>query len=262
VELAGRGIARRARKIACAATICLVAPGAYLPAQSTQPGQPARPASRASRLLPAQQSRPKGRLFPPEDLGLLEPPDRDEWSKPDLIMDDLLIADGSVVADLGAGGGWFTIKLARRVGPNGLVFAEDIQPLMIEVIGRRVQREGLSNVVTVLGTASDPKLPPGFLDAVLIADAYHEMDDPGRPEVILTLLSNVARSLKPQGRVGVVDFLPGGGGPGPAPEERVDPEAVIKAASAAGLRLQAREMVPPFLFLLIFGKGSGAHASR
>jgi SAM-dependent methyltransferase len=252
-------------------TICLVALSASLPAQPAQsaaavspasPAQAASPASRASRARPAQQTHPKGRLFPPQDLGLLEPPDRDEWSKPDLIMDDLLIADGSLVADLGAGGGWFTINLARRVGPNGLVLAEDIQPLMIEAIGRRVQREGLSNVQTVLGTASDPKLPPGFLDTVLIAGAYHEMDDPARPEVILTLLSNVAGSLKPQGRVGVVDFLPGGGGPGPSPEERVDTEAAIKAASAAGLRLQVREQVPPFLFLLVFGKSSGAHGSR
>src|SRR5260221_8263041 len=237
-------------------TICLVALSASLPARPAQsaaavspasPAQPASSPSRSSRARPAQQTRPKGRLFPPQDLGLLEPPDRDEWSKPDLIMDDLLIADGSVVADLGAGGGWFTINLARRVGPNGLVLAEDIQPLMIEAIGRRVQREGLSNVQTVLGTASDPKLPPGFLDTVLIAGAYHEMDDPARPEVILTLLSNVAGSLNPQGRVGVVDFLPGGGGPGPSPEERVDTEAAIKAASAAGLRLQVHEQVPPFL---------------
>jgi SAM-dependent methyltransferase len=244
-------------RLAGGVTVCLVALYASLPAQRAQPAAP--PASRA---LPTQQTRPKGRLFPPQDLGLLEPPDRNEWSKPDLIMDDLLIADGSVVADLGAGGGWFTIRLARRVGPNGLVYAEDIQPLMIEAIGRRVQREGLSNVQTVLGTASDPKLPRGSLDAVLIADAYHEMDDPVRPEVILTLLDNVARSLKPQGRLGVVDFLPGGGGPGPLPEERVDPEAVIRAASGAGLKLQAREAVPPFLFLLIFGKGSGVHSSR
>jgi ubiquinone/menaquinone biosynthesis C-methylase UbiE len=229
------------------------------PAQSASPAQPASPASRARQ---DQQTRPKGRLFPPRDLGLLEPPDRDEWSKPDLIMDDLFIADGSVVADLGAGGGWFTIKLARRVGPNGLVLAEDIQPLMIEAIGRRVQREGLSNVRTVLGTASDPKLAAGFLDTVLIAGAYHEMDDPVRPEVILTLLTNVARSLKAQGHLGVVDFLPGWGGPGPSPEERVDPEAVIRAASAAGLRLQVREQVIPFLFLLVFGKSSGAHSSR
>src|SRR5437016_4651310 len=76
------------------------------------------------------------RLFPPEDLGLLEAPDRDDWNKPDLIMDALGIADGGVVADLGAGGGWFTIRLARRVGPNGIVYAEDIQPLMIEAMNR------------------------------------------------------------------------------------------------------------------------------
>ena len=89
---------------------------------------------------------------------------------------------------------------------------------------------------------------------MLIVDAYHEMDEPARPEIILTLLRNVARSLKPQGRLGVVDFMPGGGGPGPAPEERVDPEAVIAAAAAAGLKLQARDLVPPFQFLLVFGK--------
>jgi predicted methyltransferase len=80
------------------------------------------------------------------------------------------------------------------------------------------------------------------------------MDDPARPEVILTLLQNVERALKPQGRVGIVDFLPGGGGPGPSADERIDPEAVIITAEAAGLRLQSREAVPPFQFLLVFGK--------
>ena len=169
-------------------------------------------------------------------------------------MDRLGIADGSVVADLGAGGGWFTTHLARRVGPNGLVYAEDIQPQMIEAIGRRVQREGLLNVRTVLGTVKDPRLPRG-IDAVLIVGAYHEMEDP------VALLKNVERSLKPQGRVGVVDFNPGGGGPGPAPDERVAPEAVIKAAAAAGLQLISQEAVPPFQFLLVFGKGSISRVS-
>jgi predicted methyltransferase len=199
------------------------------------------------------QPQPKGRLFPPTDLGLLEGRDRDQWQKPDLIMDALNIAEGSIVADLGAGGGWFTIRLARRVGPNGTVYAEDIQPLMIEVINRLVQRESLENVRTVLGTATDPHLPAG-IDAVLIVDAYHEMDDPTDPGVIVTLLRNVARSLKPQGRIGVVDFTAGGGGPGPSPDERVDPERVIGAARAAGLQLIAREPLPPFLFLLVFGR--------
>ena len=197
------------------------------------------------------QTRPKARLFPPEDLGLLQGPDRDQWQKPDQIMDTLGIADGSMVADLGAGGGWFTLRLARRVGPNGRVYAEDIQRQMLEALGRRVQRENLSNVIPVLGMATDPRLPSG-LDAVLIVDAYHEMDDP------VTLLRNVGHSLKPHGRLGVVDFNAGAGGPGPSPDQRVDPEAVIKAAAAAGFQLIAREAVAPFQFLLVFGKSAGA----
>jgi ubiquinone/menaquinone biosynthesis C-methylase UbiE len=172
-------------------------------------------------------------------------------------MDELTIAEGDKVADVGAGGGWFTIQLARRVGPNGRVYAEDIQPLMIDALARRVRREGITNVETVLGIPTDPKLPAGTLDAVLILDAYHEMNDPARPEIILTLLGNVSRSLKPQGRLGIVAWLPGGGGPGPAAEERVDPESVIKTMSAAGFALQKRETVPPFLYLLVFGKAGG-----
>src|SRR5689334_15680398 len=110
------------------------------------------------------------RLFPPQDLGQLEGPDREVWQRPDQIMDALEIADGSAVADLGAGGGWFTIRLARRVGPNGVVWAEDIQPEMIESIKRRVQREQLRNVNPQLGTPLDPRLPPRALDAVLTVD--------------------------------------------------------------------------------------------
>jgi predicted methyltransferase len=68
------------------------------------------------------------------------------------------------------------------------------------------------------------------------------------------LFKNVARALKPQGRIGVVDFTAGGGGPGPAPDERVSPDAVINTAAAAGLQLIAREAVPPFQFLLVFGR--------
>jgi SAM-dependent methyltransferase len=105
-------------------------------------------------------------------------------------------------------------------------------------------------VTPILGTATDPRLPGG-LDAILIADVYHEVEDP------VALLRNAARSLKPQGLVGVVDFLPGGGGPGPAPDERPDPKAVIQAAEAAGLILQKRENIPPFMFLLVFGRATG-----
>jgi len=164
-------------------------------------------------------------------------------------MDALGIADGSIVADIGAAGGWFTVRLARRVGPNGRVFAEDIQRPMIEAIGRRVQRENLTNVTPVLGTVTDPRLPSGIgVDAVLIVEAYGEMEDP------VTLLRNVAKSLKPRGRIGIVDFFPGAGGPGPAPEQRINPDAIVEAARVAGLQLIARDAVSPFQFLLVFGR--------
>jgi len=196
----------------------------------------------------AAQQPPHGRLFPPHELGLLEGPDRDAWQKPEQIMDALAIADGSTVADLGAGGGWFTIRLARRVGPNGRVYAEDIQPQMIEAISRRVQREGLPNVTTILGTPNDPRLPEGQVDAVLIVDTYHEMEDP------VTLLRNVLRSLSPKGRVGIVDFTMEGGGPGPPMDERVEPERIVRDAEAAGLRLLRRVTFLRYQYLLVFSR--------
>jgi SAM-dependent methyltransferase len=236
----------RVAKAALGLAVCFLTAG-FLPDSRDPPA----PAGRQPATASPKETRPGGVLFDPLDLGLLEAPDREQWQKPDQIMDTLLIAEGSVVAEVGAAGGWFTMHLARRVGPNGIVYAEDIQRQMIEAIARRVQRENLRNVCTVLGTATDPHLPSG-IDAVLIEDVYGEMEDP------VTLLRKVALSLKPQGRVGIVDFKPGGGGPGPAPEERVDPETVIKAAAAAGLRLTAREDVPPFhfQFLLLFGRST------
>ncbi|HTM25208.1 MAG TPA: class I SAM-dependent methyltransferase [Vicinamibacterales bacterium] len=187
------------------------------------------------------------RLFPPEDLAQLEGPDRDAWQRPDQIMDALLIGEGSTVADLGAGGGWFTVRLDQRVRPNGLVYAEDIQPEMIEVIRRRVQREDLKTVRTVLGTPEDPKLPPHAIDAVLIVDVYQEIEQPAK------LLRNVAASLKPTGVIGIVEFKKDGGGPGPSMSVRVDPEKVIADARAAGLELRKQESFLRYQYMLIFG---------
>src|SRR6185436_19247955 len=235
---------------------CCAAACAQTPQQPPSQTPPPVPAVETADNAPS-----KPNLFLPQELGLIEAPDRAEWWKPELIMDELTIAEGDKVADVGAGGGWFTIQLARRVGPNGRVYAEDIEPLMIDALARRVRREGITNVETVLGIATDPKLPAGTLDAALILDAYHEMNDPAKPEAILTLLGNVSRSLKPQGRLGIVAYLPGGGGPGPAADERVDPDSVIKTMAAAGFELQKRENVPPFLYLLAFGK-AGARDSR
>jgi len=208
----------------------------------------APPIARSQAPAPRPGGDRHGRLFPPNDLGLLEGPDRDLWQKPDLIMDALGIADGAVVADIGAGGGWFTIRLARRVGPNGVVYAEDVQREMLQAIDRRVQREGLRNVHTVKGEREDPRLPDSSLDAALIVDVYNEFTNP------VAMLRSVARALRPHGRIGVVNFKKGGGGPGPPPEERVDASAVAADAKAAGLRVVARESFLPYQYLLVLGK--------
>jgi predicted methyltransferase len=205
-------------------------------------------------LQARQQTRTEqrtGHLFPPANLGLLESPDRDAWQKPEQIMDALGIAEGSKVADIGPGAGWFTIRLARRVGPNGLVYAEDVQRQMLEATRRRVSREGLKNIETVLGTSTDPSLPARALDAILMVDMYPEIDERER----VTFLRNLAVALKPNGRVGVVNYKPGQGGPGPAPNEgvRVDARAVEADARAAGLRVLRRENLP-FQYLIVLGR--------
>jgi ubiquinone/menaquinone biosynthesis C-methylase UbiE len=195
----------------------------------------------------AQQDRGR-RLFDPAELGVLEGPDRDAWQKPDLVMDALGIGEGSVVADVGAGGGWFTVRLARRVGPNGTVYAQDIQAQMLEAIGRRVQRDGYRNVKRVKGEPDDPKLPPNALDAALIVDSYHEFPHP------VALLSRLGASLKPGGRIGIVNFTKDGGGPGGLMIERPDSQKVIEEAGEAGLKLVSRESFLDFQYMLIFGK--------
>lgn len=207
-----------------------------------------------SHLALAQATGPAGRhtLFPPTDLGLLESPDRDIWQKPDQIMDALGIADGSKVADIGAGGGYFTVRLSRRVGPNGVVWAEDVQPAMLEAIKRRVAKDvskDIHNVRTVEGTSTDPMLPAGSVDAVIILETYQEIQY-GNP---LLFLENVRKALRDGGRIGIIDYKKGGGGPGPD-SGRPDPETIISVAEQAGLRLLKRETFLPFQFFLIFVK--------
>jgi predicted methyltransferase len=220
-------------------------------------GQGLSPASAPFGLAAAaaQEAR-HGRLFPPENLGDLEGPDRDAYQMPDAIMDTLGIADGSRVADIGAGGGWFTVRLARRVGPNGLVYAQDVQPQMLEAIRRRVVREGLRNVRTVRGDSVDPRLEPASVEAVLIVDAYHEFRENGP-----ALLKQLAAALKAGGRLGLVEYTKGDGGPGPPSEDRIDETRVIRDAEAAGLRLARRETFLPFQYFLIFERAESTAAS-
>jgi predicted methyltransferase len=217
--------------------LVVVASGCHRDAGSPPPGVAAGKAS------PAQASQT---LFRPEALGLLEDPDRDEWQQPDRVMDDLHIADGSHVADVGAGGGWFTTRLARRVGPNGVVYAEDVQKQMVEAIQQRAHQENLSNVRPILSSSTDPMLPAG-LDAVLVVDAYGQLAHP------IDVLRHIAASLAPHGRLGIVDFKPdGSGGPGPPADYRLDPDRIVADAARAGLSLQNRELELRYQYLLIF----------
>lgn len=193
-----------------------------------------------------------GRLFPPTDLGLLEMPDRDLWQLPEQIMDVLGIAERTVVADVGAGSGWFTVRLARRVGPNGIVYSQDVQPEMLAAISRRVQREGLTNVRPIQGKGSDPRLPRNTLDAIVLVGVYYEIADK------ITMLRNLATGLKPQGRIGVIDFKLQGGGPGPPMEERVDPKIVVRDAAAAELQLLSQETFLPYQYFLVFSKAAAS----
>ena len=203
----------------------------------------------ATSQLNGQDRRNHGRLFPPEELGALEGPDRDAWQEPERVMDSLGITSGTIVADIGAGGGWFTIKLANRVGPTGLVYAEDIQREMIESINRRVNRTNLSNVETIIGTSNNPKIPTP-VDAVLMVDVYGEVEDP------MALLRNVIPQLKKGGRIGIVEHRLDGGGPGPPLQDRVAPETIITTAEAVGLQLLTHDESFRYQYLLVFVENS------
>ncbi len=219
-----------------------------LAAAHAQGQPPAHPQGQTQAQAQAQSRH--GALFRPEDLGQLESPDRDNWQKPDQVMDALGIADGSRVADVGAGGGWFTVRLARRVGPLGRVVAEDVQPQMVEATKRRVGKENLHNVDFFRGSPTDPMLTAAApLDAVLLVEAYQEIQS-GNPQ---RFLENVRAALRDGGRIGIVEYKQSGGGPGPD-GPRPDPDTIVQVAARAGLRLVKRETFLPFQFFLVFTK--------
>ena len=221
--------------------VCLSHACGDIPPETPPPPLPARPMQVSSENGPHP-------LFQASDLGLLESDDRDRWQRVDDILDDLKISDGSVVADIAAGGGWFSDRLSRRVGPTGLVYAEEIQQTMIQAMTRRFQVENITNVRIVQGTPTDPRLPPNALDAVVIVNSFRDIDQP------VPLLEKIRTSLNRRGLIGIVEFTAGDGGPGPDASERVAPDTIISAAASANLHLIAQHAVPPFEYLLVFGR--------
>ncbi len=127
-------------------------------------------------------------------------PERIQEEEPDRMLASLEIQPGSVVADVGAGVGYHAWRLSRIVGPAGRVIAEDIQEEMIRMLKQNIEKQGLQNVDMVLGTPTDPKLPPSAVDLVLMVDVYHEFSDP------VAMMTKIRRALKPDGRVVLVEF--------------------------------------------------------
>ena len=130
----------------------------------------------------------------------LERAEREQEERPDRVMRELAVVPGMVVADFGAGSGYYTERLARAVGPTGRVLAVDIQPEMLQMIGERSRKLGLTNIELVRSTEDDPRLPSGVLDLILMVDVYHELAAPQR------VLRAMKPALSPRGRIAIVEF--------------------------------------------------------
>jgi SAM-dependent methyltransferase len=130
----------------------------------------------------------------------LERPEREAEENPEQALDAIGITPGMVVADVGAGVGYMTLRLARRVGATGKVYANDLQPEMIERLRRNIKSAGITNIETVLGTESDPRLPGGQIDLILLVDVYHEFSRPRE------MLQQLRTALKPGGRLVLLEY--------------------------------------------------------
>jgi SAM-dependent methyltransferase len=159
------------------------------------------------------------------DLSIFDSPGRDERLHIERVMDILGIAPGKSVADVGAGSGWFTVRAARRVGENGVVYAVDINPEAIRYVGDRAQKDKLRNVKTILSQADDPLLPPNAVDSVLLLKTYHEVAEP------VALLRHLRPALRPGARIGIIDRN------GNGEDHGVNRDVVLREATRAGYRL-------------------------
>lgn len=178
----------------------------------------------------------------------LDRSDRESEEHPEAALDAIGIGKGMVVADVGAGVGYFTIRLARRVGETGKVYANDIQPEMLSRLQDRLDREHLANVETVLGTQSDPKLPAGKLDLILMVDVYHELSQPQR------MLGEMRKALKADGRLVLIEYRKEDPTIPIRPEHKMSAVEVKAEVEAEGYRLVQVLRTLPRQSIFIFRK--------
>ncbi len=175
-------------------------------------------------------------------------PSRVQEERPDEMLDSLKIEPGMTVADVGAGVGYHALKMAQRVGPEGIVYATDVQPQMLRMLVQRAKQAKISNVKPVLVTQDDPGLPPGEIDLILMVDVYHEVSDPE------TTLRGLRAALKPGGRLVLVEFR------AEDPNVPIKPEHKMTLAQARaevepnGFRLKEVLDFLPWQHIIIFEK--------
>jgi protein-L-isoaspartate O-methyltransferase len=156
----------------------------------------------------------------------LERPEREREEQPAKLMEALKLKPGDVVADIGAGSGYYTFRLSERVGAKGKVLAVDIQPEMLALIRKRMKDRDVTNIEVVHGTVSDPKLPEKSVDLILMVDVYHEFSHPWE------MTTHMVRALKPGGRLVFVEF------------RLEDPNVPIKLVHKMSEKQVIKEMAP------------------
>ncbi|HLH41117.1 MAG TPA: class I SAM-dependent methyltransferase [Bryobacteraceae bacterium] len=180
----------------------------------------------------------------------LERGERESEEHPDQALEAVGIKPGIAAADVGAGTGYITLRLARRVGPSGKVYANDIQPEMLRMLRQNAARAGLKNIETVLGTESDPKLPFGALDLILLVDVYHEFSQPQK------MLEKMRDDLKPNGRLVLLEYRKEDPRIPIRPEHKMSVAEVKTELEAEGFHLDQVLEVLPRQHILILTKAA------
>ncbi|MBM0108455.1 class I SAM-dependent methyltransferase [Steroidobacter sp. S1-65] len=178
----------------------------------------------------------------------LERPEREAEERPQLVIDALEIKAGQTIADLGAGSGYYSFRIAPLVGQKGRVLAIDVEPRMLRIISERARRGGVDNVTTVLGTPSDPNLEPNSVDLLFMVDVYHELEFP------LETMTKVRAALKPGGRVALIEYRAEDPKVMIKPVHKMTERQIIRELTAAGFRHQKTVRSLPLQHLVIFGK--------
>lgn len=182
----------------------------------------------------------------------LERPERIDQEQPERVLDTMGLRPGDVVADVGCGSGYYARRMARRVQPGGTVYCEDIQPEMLDIMRQRAADEGVSGIEAVLGTPTDPKLPPGAVDWIIITDVYHEMSDPE------PMLAGIRRALSPRGRVALLEYrVEDGTGDQLKADHTMSVRQVLMEWQAAGFELVALHDFLPSQHLFFFRAADG-----